>query len=72
MLNITLTNIHYWNPQQLKATNLKKAIKKFSNKKEVQPNHKPYKNRQIFHFQLKLYTPLKLKLSKNLQEHLKI
>ena len=72
MLIIILPNIDCLNPQKLKATNFKKAIEKFKNKGEVQPNQKTYKNQKILHFPSELYIPLELKLSTNLQEHLKI
>ena len=74
----TFTNAHhqfakYWllESSKSKATNLKIAIKKFSNKEEVQPNQRAYQNQKIFHFHSKLYIPLELKLSTNLHEHLK-
>ena len=50
MLTIILPNIDCLNPQKLKATNFKKAIEKFKNKEEVQPNQKASKNQKILHF----------------------
>ena len=72
MLIIILPNIDCLNPQKLKATNFKKAIENFKNKEEIQSNQKAYKNQKILHFHSELYIPLELKLSTNLQEHLRV